>query len=57
MTKQTKGDKKEISKEVKSGESTFLSRVEGRGFHVEGEGAMSRVEGNIFFSKIFFWKR
>ena len=32
-------------------ESIFLSRVEGRGFHVEGEGTMSRVEGNIFFSK------
>ena len=30
-------------------ESIFLSRVEGRGFHVEGEGAMSRVEGNNFF--------
>ena len=28
-------------------ESIFLSRVEGRGFHVEGEGTMSRVEGNI----------
>ena len=28
-------------------ESIFLSRVEGRGFHVEGEGAMSRVEGNL----------
>ena len=24
-------------------ESIFLSRVEGRGFHVEGEGTMSRV--------------
>ena len=24
-----------------------MSRVEGRGFHVEGEGTMSRVEGNI----------
>ena len=23
--------------------------VEGRGSHVEGEGAISRVEGNIFF--------
>ena len=31
-------------------ESIFLSRVEGRGFHVEGEGAMSRVEGNFFFN-------
>ena len=31
--------------------------VEGRGFHVEGEGAMSRVEGNIFFFQNFFWKR
>ena len=47
------------------------SRVEGRGFHVEGEGTMSRrnakptlslsfcrgfhVEGNIFFSKFFFF--
>ena len=31
--------------------SIFLSRVEGRGFHVEGEGTKSRVEGNIFFSK------
>ena len=30
-----------------------MSRVEGRGFHVEGEGTKSRVEGNIFFS-IFF---
>ena len=30
-------------------ESIFLSRVEGRGFHVEGEGTKSRVEGNIFF--------
>ena len=39
-------------------ESIFLSRVEGRGFHVEGEGTMSRVEGNIFFSIFFFfWKR
>ena len=26
-------------------ESIFLSRVEGRGFQVEGEGSMSRVEG------------
>ena len=32
-----------------------LSVVEGRGFHVEGEGAMSRVEGNIFFSNFFFF--
>ena len=33
-------------------------RVEVRGFHVEGEGTMSRVEGNIFFSYFFFfWKR
>ena len=40
-------------------ESIFLSRVEGRGFHVEGEGTKSRVEGNIFFSNFFFffWKR
>ena len=30
-------------------ESIFLSRVEGGGFHVEGEGTMSRVEGKIFF--------
>ena len=30
-----------------------MSRVEGRGFHVEGEGTMSRVEGNIFFEDIF----
>ena len=30
------------------------SRVEGRGFHVEGEGTMSRVEGNSFFSNFFF---
>ena len=36
-------------------ESIFLSRVEGRGFHVEGEGAMLRVEGNIFFSNFFFF--
>ena len=27
-------------------ESIFSSRVEGRGFHVEGEGSMSRVEGD-----------
>ena len=38
-------------------ESIFLSRVEGRGFHVEGEGAMSRVEGKNFFSKIFFLEK
>ena len=38
-------------------ESIFLSRVESRGFHVEGEGTMSRVEGNIFFPIFFFWKR
>ena len=39
-------------------ESIFLSRVEGRGLHVEGEGTMSSVEGNIFFFPIFFfWKR
>ena len=41
-------------------ESIFLSRVEGRGFHVAGEGTMSRVEGNIFFFQFFFfffWKR
>ena len=32
-----------------------MSRVEGRGFHVEGEGTMSRVEGNIFFlEKVIF---
>ena len=35
-------------------ESIFLSRVEGRGLQVEGEGSMSRVEGNIFFSNFFF---
>ena len=33
------------------------SRVGGRGFHVEGEGTMSRVKGNIFFSKIFFMEK
>ena len=33
------------------------SRVEGRGFHVEGEGTMSRVEGNIFFSNFFFLEK
>ena len=39
-------------------ESIFLSRVEGRGFHVEGEGTKSRVESNIFFfQNCFFWKR
>ena len=37
-------------------ESIFLSRVEGRGFHVEGEGTMSRVKGNIFFPIFFFEK-
>ena len=37
-------------------ESIFLSRVEGRGFHVEGEGTMSRVEGNIFFQFFFLEK-
>ena len=37
-------------------ESICLSRVEGRGFHVEGEGAMSRV--TFFFPNFFFfWKR
>ena len=36
-------------------ESIFLSRVEGRGLQVEGEGSMSRVEGNIFFSKFFLF--
>ena len=40
----------------KINESIFLSRVEGRGFHVEGEGTMSRVEGNIFF-QIFFLEK
>ena len=35
-------------------ESIFFSRVEGRGLQVEGEGSMSRVEGNIFFSNFFF---
>ena len=38
-------------------ESIFLSRVEGRGFHVEGEGTMSRVEGNIFFFHFFFLEK
>ena len=31
--------------------------VEGRGFHVEGEGIMSRVEGNIFFPIFFFLEK
>ena len=31
--------------------------VEGRGFHVEGEGTKSRVEGNIFFFQIFFLEK
>ena len=31
--------------------------VEGRGFHVEGEGAMSRVEGNFFFFENFFLEK
>ena len=31
--------------------------VEGRGFRVEGEGTMSRVEGNIFFSNFFFLEK
>ena len=35
-------------------ESIFLSRVEGRGFHVEGEGTMSRVEGNIDWVNVIF---
>ena len=34
-----------------------MSRVEGRGFHVEGEGTMSRVEGNIFFPIFFFLEK
>ena len=42
-------------KSMASDESIFLSRVEGRGFHVEGEGTKSRVEGNIFFFQIFFF--
>ena len=37
--------------------SVFLSRVEGRGFHVEGEGTKSRVEGNIFFPNFFFLEK
>ena len=28
------------------------SRVEGRGFHVEGEGTMSRVYESIFLSRV-----
>ena len=39
----------------RTSESIFLSRVEGRGFQVEGEGSMSRVEGNLFFFQIFFF--
>ena len=39
---------------MKEIESIFLSSVEGRGFHVEGQGTTSRVEGNIFFSNFFF---
>ena len=35
-------------------ESIFLSRVEGRGFHVEGEGAMSRV---TFYFCFFFLEK
>ena len=52
-----KKDKTNILSDVKRNyiESIFLSRVEGRGFHVEGEGTMSRVEGNIFFSIFFFF--
>ena len=34
-----------------------MSRVEGRGFHVEGDGTMSRVEGNIFFPQFFFFEK
>ena len=34
-------------------ESIFLSRVEGRGFHVDGEGTMSRVPFFPFFSLFF----
>ena len=30
-------------------ESVFLSRVEGRGFHVDGEGTVSRVPFFPFF--------
>ena len=38
-------------------ESIFCrgSRVEGRGFHVEGEGTKSRVESNIFFFQNCFF--
>ena len=36
--------------DAKSKLKVFLSRVEGRGFHVEGEGA-------IFFSKVFFLEK
>ena len=35
-------------------ESIFLSRVEGRGFHVDGEGTMSRVPFFPFFFSFFF---
>ena len=31
--------------------------VEGRGFYVEGEGTMSKVEGNIFFPIFFFLEK
>ena len=41
---------------ISARESIFLKRVEGLGFHVEGEGIMSRVEGNIFFPIFFFGK-
>ena len=50
------GREKNEGLQTKPKESIFLSRVEGRGFHGEGEGTMSRVEGNIVFSK-FFLKR
>ena len=43
--------------QLDASESIFLSRVEGRGFHVEGEGAMSRVEGNFFFFENFFLEK
>ena len=36
-------------------ESIFLSRVEGRGFHVEGEGTMLRV--TFFFPILFFLEK
>ena len=36
-------------------ESSFLSRVEGRGFHVEGEGTMSRSRVIFFFPLFFFF--